>query len=160
MEERDLHIITQINERFLATAHALSVQIKAIYVFGSFGTQYFRTDSDIDLGVLADRPLTATEKMTFVTALDLPGGHVVDLIDLLTADLEMQDIIISPRKRIYADPSAIEEVEDYEHRVWVTYLTLCDDRKEIIEQIKKTGIIYGPDYIEKSRIHKSVHKAH
>lgn len=160
MEVRELHIIDQITSRLLSVSSVLSLEIRALYVFGSFGGVHFRQESDIDLGVLADRRLTAEEKMTIITALDLPGGHVIDLVDLLSVDLEMQDIIISPRQRIYTNPSAIEKVEDYEHRVWVTYLTLCEDRKEIIEHIKKTGIIYGPDYIEKGRIRKSVRKAY
>ncbi|HLF64570.1 MAG TPA: nucleotidyltransferase domain-containing protein [Saprospiraceae bacterium] len=141
-----------ILQRMLAAQEKLHVRIKAIYVFGSFCTKDFHKESDIDLGIQAHQPLTAIDKMELIRALDLPGGHVIDLIDLLAVDLEMQDIVISARNRIYTAPDACEEIEDYEHRVWVTYLTLCEDRKEIIEKIRKTGVVYGPDYIPKSRI--------
>lgn len=157
MEGRYTHITQEIVDRLLASSTELKLEVRAIYVFGSFGTRHFKADSDIDLGVLASRPLTATDKLQLISALDQPDNHVVDLVDLNAVDLEMQDIVISERRRIYTHPDHLEEVEDYEDRVWVTYLTLCDDRKEIIDQIKRTGIIYGPDYIEKGRIRKPVH---
>jgi predicted nucleotidyltransferase len=33
----------------------------AVYQFGSFGTPYERTDSDIDLAVLAEKPLESLQ---------------------------------------------------------------------------------------------------
>ena len=160
MEDKFAHIIDQIRQRILSVEGTLSLQVQALYVFGSFDTMHFHTESDIDLGILADRTLTAPDKMEIIKALDLPGGHVMDLVDLRAVDLEMQDIVISERRRIYTAAEAIEDVEDYEHYVWVMYLTLCEDRKEIIDRIKKTGVIYGPDYIEKGRIRKSMRKTH
>jgi predicted nucleotidyltransferase len=156
--EANEHILEEIRLRLLMSAERMQVKIRALYVFGSFGTPAFRSESDIDLGVLGTRPFTAEEVMDMIKTLDLPAGHVVDFVDLLAVDLEMQDIVISERRRFYTDPECIESVEDFEHYVWVMYLTLCDDRKEIIDQIRKTGVIYGPHYIEKGRIRKPVYK--
>ena len=160
MEAKSAHILEVICNRALACARTLNVQLKAIYVFGSFGTGHFRAESDIDLGMLCERVLSADEKIQMIKTLNLPGGHVIDLVDLSATDLEMQDVIISERRRIYTLADQKAAVEDFEHYVWVMYLTLCEDRKEIIDQIKKTGVIYGPDYIEKGRIRRPVHKTH
>lgn len=160
MEEKFENILDKIRRDTITCADGLHLELRALYLFGSFGTVNFKSDSDLDLGILCSRALTAQEKMQMIRALDLPGGHVVDLVDLCAVDLEMQDIIISERRRIYTNPKAEEAVEDYEHYVWVMYLTACEDTKEIINEIKRTGIIYGPDYIEKGRIRKPVYKTH
>lgn len=160
MEDQKHDITQQITNRLIRASVQQGLELLAIYLFGSFGTQHFRRESDIDIGVLAIQPLSTENTMRLMMALDQPGGHIVDLVDLQTTDLEMQDIVISERRKIDTNPDAIEKVEDYEHRVWVTYITLCEDRKPIMDEIKRTGVIYGPDYIPKGRIRKPVHKTH
>ena len=51
-------------------------------VFGSVAQGRERADSDLDIAVAADKPLTAVEKMDIITALAEQTGRPVDLIDL------------------------------------------------------------------------------
>ena len=54
-------------------------------VFGSVAKGTARTDSDIDVAVLADRPLTASDKIHLIETITQITGRAVDLIDLATA---------------------------------------------------------------------------
>ncbi len=136
------------------------VTVQAIYTFGSTGTSYFRPDSDVDVAILGDRAMSVKEKMDILQNITLPGAHSLDLLDMRAVDLEMQHIVLSAHGRIYVNAAYQDEVEDYEDRVWVIYITLCDDRKPIIDEIKRTGVIYGPDYSPKSRLRSKAHQAH
>ncbi len=51
-------------------------------VFGSVAEGRERADSDLDIAVAADKPLTAVEKMNIISALAEQTGRPVDLIDL------------------------------------------------------------------------------
>ena len=51
-------------------------------VFGSAAKGCERADSDLDIAVAADKPLTAIEKMDIISALAQHTGRPVDLIDL------------------------------------------------------------------------------
>ncbi|CAA9893010.1 DNA polymerase III subunit beta [Candidatus Methylobacter favarea] len=51
-------------------------------VFGSVAQGRQRPDSDLDIAVAANQPLTAVEKMAIIAALAEQTGRPVDLIDL------------------------------------------------------------------------------
>lgn len=59
--------------------------IRLAYVFGSMAQGREDIDSDLDIAVLADRPLTASRKMALIDLLAPLAGRPVDLIDLATA---------------------------------------------------------------------------
>lgn len=54
-------------------------------VFGSFASGLVNRDSDLDIAVLGDRPLSAERCMTLIEALARLTGRAVDLVDLRTA---------------------------------------------------------------------------
>lgn len=43
-----------------------------------------RPDSDLDIAILADRPLTAEQRIALIDALALSSGRAIDLVDLKT----------------------------------------------------------------------------
>ena len=53
--------------------------------YGSMATGNVRPDSDLDLGVLFDQPLTAQQKMDLAGRLEQALLRTVDLVDLSTA---------------------------------------------------------------------------
>ncbi|MEE4250373.1 MAG: nucleotidyltransferase domain-containing protein [Alcanivoracaceae bacterium] len=70
-----------------AIVGAISAVLPAVglvILFGSVARGTARPDSDIDIAVLADRPLDASAKMNLIESLALQSGRSVDLIDLRT----------------------------------------------------------------------------
>ncbi|MEQ1814975.1 MAG: nucleotidyltransferase domain-containing protein [Nitrosomonas sp.] len=57
-------------------------QIKLAILFGSQATGNARPDSDIDLGILAQAPLTADFKLQLIQTIGAEFGRPVDIIDL------------------------------------------------------------------------------
>lgn len=56
-------------------------------VFGSVARQRATVRSDLDLAVLAERPLTAERRMELIGELARLTGRAVDLVDLATAGI-------------------------------------------------------------------------
>lgn len=56
-------------------------------VFGSVARQRATARSDLDLAVLAERPLTAERRMALIGELARLTGRAVDLVDLATAGI-------------------------------------------------------------------------
>jgi len=56
-------------------------------VFGSVARQRATARSDLDLAVLADRPLAAERRMALIGELARLTGRAVDLVDLATAGI-------------------------------------------------------------------------
>ncbi|GMU46000.1 MAG: nucleotidyltransferase domain-containing protein [Pseudomonadales bacterium] len=56
-------------------------------VFGSVARQRATARSDLDLAVLAERPLTAERRMELIGELARLTGRAVDLVDLATAGI-------------------------------------------------------------------------
>lgn len=59
-------------------------EIRLAIVFGSIARGTARADSDIDLAVLASRPLLAEDKMRLIADIAAATGRPVDLVDLRT----------------------------------------------------------------------------
>ena len=57
-------------------------EIKLAILFGSQATGNVRSDSDIDLGILAQAPLTADFKLQLIQTIGAEFGRPVDIIDL------------------------------------------------------------------------------
>lgn len=67
------------------------VEIAAVYLFGSFGTEFEHPQSDIDLGVVYTRPVTLSEELELDGALSLHIAHDrIDLINLNRAPIALQ----------------------------------------------------------------------
>lgn len=59
--------------------------ISLAYLFGSLARGEARADSDLDLAILTQQPLTAKRKISLIEELALTSGRPVDLIDLREA---------------------------------------------------------------------------
>ena len=57
-------------------------QVQAVFLFGSYGTEYQGQHSDIDFAVFFDRDITVNEEATFLNKLSIAlGTDRVDLLD-------------------------------------------------------------------------------
>src|SRR5699024_4356566 len=68
--------------RQATAALAKHPEIKLAIVFGSVASGRARPDSDIDIAVQADKPLTTRQTTRLIEDLALATGRPVDLIDL------------------------------------------------------------------------------
>lgn len=113
----------------------------AIYRFGSTTTGHERADSDIDLAILPSHPLDTVQVWEIAQTLAQAVGRDVDLVDLLSASTVMRAQVISTGKRLYCARSA--ECERFEDYVYSSYARLNEERKEILDDIKQRGTVYG-----------------
>jgi len=73
----------------------------AIYHFGSSSKEKMNRESDIDLAVLAERPLDTFTTWTLGQHISALLRHEVDLIDLLKASTVMRMQVISKGRCLY-----------------------------------------------------------
>lgn len=120
--------------------------LKGIYLFGSRAKGEERPDSDYDFAFLqewghAPSPL---ERLQLANELaQLLGGPDVDLIDLQTADTDLRFVILSTAERIHC--SDVYYCDFFELTAYSMYQRLELERRDIVEDVKKRGYIYGKD---------------
>lgn len=117
--------------------------VAAAYVFGSFGTARFNSESDIDIGILLGRELagdTWNLRMALKFELEEAVGREVDIVCLGSASpvLGMQ-VLRNGRKILEKDRRAAEE---FFVRTVESYADLRMVRREIEARVLE-GSIYG-----------------
>lgn len=114
----------------------------AAYVFGSQADGTARATSDVDLAVLAERPLPAMER--FALQGDLARAlraEAVDCVDLRAASTVMQMQVVSTgRVLLDANRTARQHFEVY---VYSSYALLSEERQGILDDIRERGRVYG-----------------
>ncbi len=118
---------------------------QAIYFYGTWGTEYQRRDSDLDIAVLLP-PATARaidhSAWLCLSAEVAQAAKVeyADLINLRTAPVILRKEIIAANRRIYcADEYAADE---FEMLTLSYYQKLNDERQGIVESGLSTGRFY------------------
>jgi predicted nucleotidyltransferase len=71
-------------------------QITLAILFGSVASGKAHAQSDLDLAVIAAKPLQAAEKIKIIEALAMATGRPIDLVDVYFAPL--QNRILSERR--------------------------------------------------------------
>ena len=77
--------------------------IRLAIVFGSMATGTERAESDLDIAILADRPLDAGLKMQIIGDLAEITNRPVDLVDLKTAGEPLLGQILTRGKRLHGN---------------------------------------------------------
>ncbi len=106
---------------------------EAIYLFGSFANNTFNKNSDIDIAVLYKNKLNRIELFKKQEELFLKFNRAVDLVDLQDVNDVFAYEIINNSIKLKTSTFA----DDYEYRVWLRYLDLQEERKEIIKEFQK-----------------------
>ncbi|WP_421891402.1 type VII toxin-antitoxin system MntA family adenylyltransferase antitoxin [Marinoscillum sp.] len=115
--------------------------VKGIYLFGSGTGPDFTDESDVDLALLPQNPISTEMLWKLKNQLSDLVHREVDLVDLSVANTVLAMQVISGGVRLYSsEPLASER---YESLIFSMYLTLNDDRKGILEEIEKNKTIYG-----------------
>jgi len=115
--------------------------LEAIYLYGSATSDQFTEMSDVDLAYLSVDTISQLTRWNISAELASLLTRDVDLVDLLYADTVHQMQIIYHGKRIFCKSEVGSEA--LEDKIFRQYLTLNEDRKEILESIEKEGTVYG-----------------
>ncbi|HEX7339262.1 MAG TPA: nucleotidyltransferase domain-containing protein [Rhodanobacteraceae bacterium] len=94
----------------LTQALARHTDLRLAIVFGSVAKGTARPDSDIDVAVKADAPLTPAQKMRLIEDIAMATGRPVDLIDLAVAGEPLLGEIIRHGKQLLGGPEAMAEL--------------------------------------------------
>jgi predicted nucleotidyltransferase len=115
--------------------------VRAIYRYGSSGTERERPDSDVDIAVLPAGPLSPETRLALSADLEAVTGRRVDLVDLLAAPTILRAHIVASGERIFcADERACAVFEDY---AFSSYAKFNEERRELVGDILRRGSVYG-----------------
>lgn len=129
-----IEIITILKSHFNA-------DLLAIYIFGSSITEYKTENSDIDIAIMCRSKIPQLKLWDITQEITIALKKEIDLLDLASISTVMQHQVVAQGKRIYcADYMSSERFEDF---VFSSYRLLNEERKDILEDIKIRGSIYG-----------------
>jgi predicted nucleotidyltransferase len=104
-------------------------EAEGVWLFGSYADGTYSKDSDIDIAVLYKEKRSPVEIFKMQEELFLKLDKNIDLIDLANINDVFAYEIVTKGEKIKASKYA----EEFEYRIWLRYLTLQDDRKDILE---------------------------
>ncbi len=118
--------------------------VEAIYLFGSYRTEFARPDSDVDIALLLPwDPELSQNTLAFTpcwTALTKLLSREIDLINLRATNTVFQNEIINTGRVIY---EASEDLRlAFEILVLSMYQKLSEERSEILESFFETKRAY------------------
>lgn len=112
-----------------------------VWLFGTWGTEQERADSDIDLAVLAERPVAFEERLAAMGRISAVTDREVDLVDLTRNDAVIRAQAVATGRRVYcADPARCEAFEDF---VYSDYARLNEERRAILRDVARRRRIYA-----------------
>lgn len=125
----------------LTTIRAAVPEVVAVYQFGSMveGTEH--AESDLDLAVLARRPLPNLERWDLQEELAVQVGRDVDLVDLRSASTVMQAQVIETAELLVEEDRTARQ--EFEMQVCSAYALLNEERAGILNDVQRRGRVYG-----------------
>jgi predicted nucleotidyltransferase len=79
--------------------------------FGSIVSGMLRPDSDVDIAVLTDPPLTVERNLALISELAATAGRPIDLVDLKTAGVPVtREVLARGRRLVCRDEGALADV--------------------------------------------------
>ncbi len=114
--------------------------LQACYLFGSQNDTTATPSSDIDIAYLSEAKLTKLQRWELAQELALELKIDVDLIDLRETNTIFRYQILSTGRRIYGGGY---EVESFETLAYSFYLRFQEERKPIVDAIKKRKSVFA-----------------
>ena len=115
-------------------APVLDLEPIAVYHFGSSATdpERLRSDSDIDLAFLADRPCDPYR--VFLTSQEVArvAGREVDLIDLRQVGSVIAAQVVGHGTRVFTAPGCGQLADEFELLTLSSYARLNEERGEVL----------------------------
>jgi predicted nucleotidyltransferase len=118
--------------------------VQAVYLFGSYGTQYERRDSDVDIALLLPYPQSIKNPTLTLSpccsALEVALSRTIDLINIRMVSTVFQNEILNSARVLF---NRDQDVELYfEMMVLSSYQKLNEERKDILESFFQTKRAY------------------
>jgi len=113
----------------------------AIYQFGSTVEGSEHGESDLDLAILAQRPLENLDRWELQEDLAAELRRDIDLVDLRSASTVMQAQVLK-MGTVLAETDRTAR-QQFEMRVCSAYAMLNEERAGILEDVQARGQIYG-----------------
>ena len=106
------------------------LNIKLIYIFGSFGKYIERKDSDIDFAILTEKKIDEYRLFMISQKLADVLKKEIDLVDLNSASAVFRAEIVRKGKLIYYSDNLVRM--DFQMKTLRDYARLNEERKEIL----------------------------
>lgn len=129
------------DERLVMILREALPDLLALYRFGSTATGTQVRESDLDLAVLPSVPLDTVRRWDLQEQLAISLHVPVDLVDLLSASTVMRMQVLQSSILLFESDRAARE--GFETAVYSSYARLNEERREILEQVKREGSVYG-----------------
>ena len=113
----------------------------AIYLFGSMAADAVHDSSDIDIAVLPHEPIANLKRWDIQQELATALGRAVDLVDLLSASTVMRLQVVTTGELLYEGDNTKQA--EFEMLALSMYARLNQERREILDQVKREGRVYG-----------------
>ncbi|MCO6478262.1 MAG: nucleotidyltransferase domain-containing protein [Phaeodactylibacter sp.] len=133
-----------INQQIIGFLSERLPALKGIYLFGSRAEGRARPDSDVDIAFLVEwghSPTAMQQWEWSVELADMLQVEAVDLVGLQEASTDFRFVIVSTGQRIYCNDRAY--CDTFDMIAYSMYQRLELERREIVEEVKKRGRIYG-----------------
>jgi predicted nucleotidyltransferase len=118
--------------------------VEAIYLFGSYGTQDERPDSDVDIALLLPYDRAKENKNIVISkcrhVLEERLKKEVDLANLRLTSTVFQFQVVTTGRLIYSRD--LQAVQVFEMLTMSQYQRLNEERKDILQAFYKTGRAY------------------
>lgn len=112
-----------------------------VWVYGSFADGTARRDSDVDVAILAERPVRlGWDAMDQIGELASRLGRDVDLVDLRSVPPALRFEVLSNGVRVAAKEALA--CDRFETSTVSAYQRLNVERREVIEAIRERGTVY------------------
>jgi len=115
--------------------------VTAVYLFGSYGTEFEHPQSDIDLGVIFGVPATLSEELELDASLSMHVGHDrIDLVNLNRAHISLQFRALKEGMLVYEGDfikhsDFIEHVIKFYPDYALKYAVFAKDYKSALKEV-------------------------
>ena len=141
MRTTEPELLDSLRRSITLAIESTGLKMLAVYLHGSYGTEYMRADSDLDLAFLSARPLAFDELMSFSAELQEFNSDVnFDIADLRRCDTVFVAQVVNSGVRVYTGNETA--AQRFEMTALSKYARLNEEREEIISDIKQRGSVF------------------
>lgn len=116
------------------------IELKFIYLFGSFARREGREDSDVDIAIYPKENISAYDLFIISNKLSSKIKKDVEIVNLKDIDTVFSAQIVGNREELYYEDKKV--MENYNIRTFKEYTKLNEERQIILDTIERDGSIY------------------